>query len=139
MSDTRDQEGETREVPLEELMWHLYAVAFLFSISYAMVRDQHIRVDVLHERFSPRTRQLVEIVGIVLLLLPFLVVTIDHSIDWVRTSYQFSESSENPTGLPYRWLIKSMLPLSLGLLLLAAVSRLLQQVFLLKDRTAGGR
>jgi TRAP-type mannitol/chloroaromatic compound transport system permease small subunit len=111
-------------VPLEELMWHLYATAFMFGFSYALVRDAHVRVDLLHGRWSARTRAWVEIAGILCLLLPFAFVIFHHSLDWVAASYRLGESSQNPTGLPYRWLIKGVIPASFGLLLLAALSRL---------------
>lgn len=111
-------------VPLEELMWHLYATAFMCGFSYALVRDAHVRVDLLHSRWSARTRARMEVAGILLLLLPFAFVLFHQSLDWVAVSYRLGESSQNPTGLPYRWLIKAVIPLSFGLLLLAALSRL---------------
>lgn len=116
------------QVALEELMWHLYATAFMLGLSFALVSDQHVRVDLVHDRLSPRSRAWVEVFGIAFLLLPFAWVVFDHSLDWLAASYRVNESSENPTGLPYRWLIKSVIPLSFGLLLLAAVSRLLRQL-----------
>ena len=115
-------------VPLEELMWHLYATLFMLGFSYALVCDAHVRVDLLHGRWSARTRARVEIAGILLLLLPFAFVIFDHSLAWVAESYRLGESSQNPTGLPYRWLIKSVIPAGFGLLLLAALSRLWREL-----------
>lgn len=115
-------------VPLEELMWHLYATAFMLGFSYALVRDAHVRVDLLHDRWSARTRARVEIAGILFLLLPFAFVVFDHSLAWVAESWRLGEASENPTGLPYRWLIKGVIPASFGLLLLAAFSRLWREL-----------
>lgn len=115
-------------VPLEELMWHLYATAFMLGFSYALVRDAHVRVDLLHGRWSPRTRARLEISGILLLLLPFAFSLFHHSLDWVGDSWRLGESSQNPTGLPYRWLIKGVIPVSFGLLLLAAFSRLWREL-----------
>jgi len=115
-------------VPLEELMWHLYATAFMFGFSYALVRDAHVRVDLLHGRWPARSRARVEIAGILLLLLPFAFVIFHHSLDWVASSWRLGESSQNPTGLPYRWLIKGVIPVSFGLLLLAALSRLWREL-----------
>lgn len=126
------------QVALEELMWHLYATAFMLGLSYALVTDQHVRVDLLHERLSVRARAWVEVLGIVFLLLPFAWVVFDHSLDWLAASYRVNESSENPTGLPYRWLIKSLVPASFGLLLLAAISRLWRQLRVALPGCAGG-
>lgn len=125
-------------VALEELIWHLYATAFLFGLGYAQVTDRHVRVDVLQSRLSPPVKNLLEILGILFLLLPMLWVIIDHSIDWAWSSYNFNESSENPTGLPYRWLTKAMVPAAFLLLLIAALSRLVQQGLRLAGRVPDG-
>lgn len=113
-------------VPLEELMWHLYATAFMFGLSYALVRDAHVRVDLLYGGWSARTRAWVEIGGIILLLLPFVAVIFHQSLAWVGSAFRLGESSQNPTGLPFRWLIKAVIPVAFGLLLVATVSRLLR-------------
>ncbi len=122
-------------VPLEELMWHLYATAFMLGLSYALVRDAHVRVDLLHGRWSPRRRATVEVLGILLLLLPFAATLFHQSLDWVASAYRLGESSENPTGLPYRWVIKAVIPIGFGLLLLAALSRLWRQLRVAMGRT----
>ena len=60
-------------IQLEELQWHLYATGFLLGLSFAVTQDVHVRVDVLRERWSPELRAWIEIYGILLLLLPFIV------------------------------------------------------------------
>lgn len=116
---------------LEELMWHLYAIAFMFGISYAMVNDAHIRVDIVHMKLSRRMKHFWEIFGIIVFLLPFLIIIGLQSFDWVLESYRLNESSSDPTGLPYRWLIKAVIPLSFLLLTITTLSRLIQEVLLL--------
>jgi TRAP-type mannitol/chloroaromatic compound transport system permease small subunit len=118
-------------VPLEELMWHLYAVAFMFGMAYAVTNDSHIRVDVVHMVLPRRTQHIFEILGILFLLMPVLWVLFDHSLGWVTEAYRVNESSQNPTGLPYRWLIKSVVPTSMLLIFIAAVARLIQEATLL--------
>ena len=118
-------------VPLEELMWHLYAVAFMFGMAYAVTNDSHIRVDVVHMSLPKRTQHIFEIFGILLLLMPVLWVLFDHSLGWVAEAYRVNESSQNPTGLPYRWLIKGVVPVTMGLIFIAALARLIQEVMLL--------
>lgn len=118
-------------VLLEELIWHFYAVGIMFGLSYAMTTDSHIRVDLIHNRLSPRKRYIIEILGITILLMPFLWVILHHSIAWVYQSFEMQESSSNPTGLSHRWIIKSVLPISFGLMFLAATARLIQSVMLL--------
>jgi TRAP-type mannitol/chloroaromatic compound transport system permease small subunit len=115
--------GEGR-VEFEEIQWHLYATGFLLALGYALLTDSHIRVDVLHERFSPTLQAWVEFYGILLFLLPFVILVIVYSIPFVTTSFALSEISNAPGGLPFRWAIKAMLPLGFALLGLAALSRL---------------
>ncbi len=119
------------QVPLEELMWHLYAIAFMFGMAYAITNDSHIRVDIVHMALPKRAQHVFEILGIALLLMPFLWIIFDHSLDWVIQSYKVSESSSSPTGLPYRWIIKAVVPVTMVLLFIAAIARLIQEVSLL--------
>lgn len=121
-------------VPLEELMWHFYAVALMFGLSYAITNDTHIRVDLLHMSLSPKARHIIEILGILFLLMPFVWVIFHHSLGWVAQSYAVGESSQNPTGLPYRWIIKSVIPISFFMLFIAALARLIRSVLLLRHK-----
>lgn len=122
-------------VVLEELQWHLYAVGVMFGLSYALVTDSHIRVDLFHMRFSDRTRRWIEVFGILLLLLPFCLIMFFQSLDFLSESWRVNERSDAPLGLCCRWAIKSVIPISMGLLTLAAVSRLAHDAWvLLKGR-----
>ena len=121
-------------VPLEELMWHLYAIAFMFGMAYAITNDSHIRVDIVHMSLSPKAQHIIEILGILFLLMPFLWVLFDHSLSWAMDAFRVNESSQNPTGLPYRWIIKSVVPISAFLMFLAALARLIQEVLLLVNK-----
>jgi TRAP-type mannitol/chloroaromatic compound transport system permease small subunit len=118
-------------VPLEELMWHLYAIAFMFGMAYSITVDSHIRVDIVHIALPRPAQHIVEILGITLLLFPFLWILFDHSLGWVQEAYRVGETSSSPTGLPYRWVIKSVVPITMALMFLAALARLIQEVLLL--------
>ena len=115
--------GEGR-IEFEEIQWHLYSTGFLLGLSYAYQADKHIRVDVLHERFSPELKAWIELYGILLLLLPFVLLVLIFAVPFVMASYELSEVSQAPGGLPFRWMIKAALPLGFGLLLAGAISRL---------------
>lgn len=111
-------------IEFEEIQWHIYAAGFLLGLAYSYQADAHIRVDVVHERLSPRLQAWIELYGIVLFLLPFIALILIYSLPFVRTAYELGEVSQAPGGLPFRWAIKAMLPLGFVLLLLAVVSRL---------------
>jgi len=111
---------------LEEIEWHLAGAAWLVGLSYTLVKDSHVRVDVLFERFSLRRQVWVEFLGIVLLLLPFAAIVVYEAWPFFWSSFQQGEQSSAPAGLPARWAIKFFVPLSFALIALAAVSRLLK-------------
>jgi TRAP-type mannitol/chloroaromatic compound transport system permease small subunit len=115
----------------EEVTWHLAGAAWLIGLSYTLVHDAHVRVDVLHERFPLRTQAWIELLGLLLLLLPFLILTLSEAWPYFLSSYQQGEESQAPAGLPARWVLKFFLPLSFGLLIVAAVSRMMKCTALL--------
>tara|TARA_B100001105_G_scaffold204872_1_gene168674 strand:- start:130 stop:666 length:537 start_codon:yes stop_codon:yes gene_type:complete len=110
-------------IELEEIQWHLYSTGFLLGIGYTFQVDGHVRVDVVHERLSPRTQGWLELYGILLCVLPFTALILVFSVPFVASSYALSEVSVSPGGLPFRWVIKSMLFIGFLLLLFAIVSR----------------
>jgi len=111
-------------IEFEELQWHLYAIGWLCGLSYCYAADDHVRVDLLHERFSLRTQGWIELLGMLCLLLPFLALVLWFAIPFIEYSWQLSEVSEAPGGLPYRWLIKAVLFVGFALLVLATLARL---------------
>ena len=113
-------------IEFEEAQWHLYSVGFLVGIASGVVADAHVRVDVLRERFSPRTRAWIELYGLVLLLFPFVALVLAYSLPFVVFSFESDEVSMSAGGLPHRFLIKGALTAGFALLGLAGVSRLLR-------------
>ena len=118
-------------IVLEELQWHLYAIGVMFGVSYAQVNNAHVRVDLVYGGLRIRTKRIIDVIGILLLVLPFIVVIFIHSLDFVADAWRINESSESPSGLPWRWAIKAVIPFSFGMLGLAVVSRLIRDVVLL--------
>lgn len=110
-------------VQFEEAQWHLYAVGFMLGLAYVMVKDMDVRIDVLAERWSFRTRAWIEFYGLVLFLLPFIALVLWYALPFVGYSLSIGERSDAPGGLPWRWIIKSVMVLAFLLLALAAASR----------------
>lgn len=111
-------------VMAEEIEWHLAGAAWLIGLSYTLVSDDHVRVDVIHERLSLKKQVWIELLGLLFLLLPFVGIGLYVAWPYFMSSYLQGEVSQAPAGLPYRWALKFFLPLSFGLLIVAAVSRL---------------
>ena len=109
---------------LEELQWHLYATAFLIGLAYAVVSDQHIRIDVFSSGLPPRAKAWIELVGILVFALPFVLVVLAYGVPFVAAAFASGERSDQPSGLPFRFLVKGVLLVAFALLLLAFVARL---------------
>ncbi len=110
---------------LDEIQWHFYGLVTMIGISYALVTDSHVRVDILHAQLSRRARRFIEIVGILALLFPFIYLMVDQGFDYFHESFRVNERSSSPTGLPARWALKAVIPISFILLGLAALARLI--------------
>ena len=66
------------------------------------------------------------------LAIPFAAVILYDSIDFIEFSIRLNERSRSPGGLPYRWILKSVIPLAMGLLILAAMARTVRMIALLR-------
>jgi len=129
--------GPNPGTALTELQWHVYAAGFLIAIPFAMVRDNHVRVDVLAEHFSLRRKAWIELIGTLLFLVPFAVFVVIHAIPFMERSFRLNEVSPSPGGLGARWIIKSFIVSTFVLLLLAAFARVLRvSNFLFRRRAA---
>ena len=104
----------------EELKWHLCGTVFMLSGAYCLERNAHVRVDTFFAKFSSRWQAIVDMLGILLFVLPFAVMITINGLDIALDALSRSESSNDAGGLPYRWIIKSVIPL--GFFLLTAQS-----------------
>lgn len=116
----------TNYVWVEETQWHMYAVGFMIGIGFSIIHDAHVRVDVLAAGFHPRTRAIIELLGITLLMLPLFYFIILYAIPFVERSWVRNEVSSAPGGLTNRWAIKSLIVIAFGYMALAAIARLLR-------------
>jgi TRAP-type mannitol/chloroaromatic compound transport system permease small subunit len=106
-----------------ELQWYLFSLVFLLGGAYTLLRDDHVRVDVLYGRLSRRGRGLVDLAGTVVLLVPFAIFVLWVSWPSVRNSWAVLEGSPDPGGLP-RYPIRTMILVGFALLLLQGLGRL---------------
>ena len=112
---------------LLEIQWYLFAAIFMLAAGYTFLRNEHVRIDILTSRLSPRGQNVVDIVGILFFLLPMAGLILWLSWPIVMTSLASGEMSQNSGGL-IRWPVKMMLPLGLGLLVLQAFSELVKRI-----------
>ena len=117
LGSTKLQEGE----------WHLHAVLFLLCLGFAYLRNAHVRISLVHERFSPTTQRWIEFVGCLIFAIPYCAIVFYFAIDFVERSWNLNEASDSATGLPYRWAIKGFLPAGMLLLGVASIAVVLRK------------
>ena len=110
----------TGSVAMQELEWHLMAPICLLGLSYALLHDGHVKVDILYGRFPPHVQRLIDLVSMVLVcfVVGLLMVL---SFPYVEQSYAIGEKSPDPGGLENRWMLKALLPIGFGLLLIQSI------------------
>ncbi len=116
---------------LLEIQWYLFAAIFLLAAGYTLLRQEHVKIDVIAGRFSKRVQVWIEIVGLTCFLLPFAVIVFWMVIPLVINAYTSGEVSSNAGGL-IRWPVYALLPLGLALLAIQAISELIKRVAFLK-------
>lgn len=116
-----------------ELQWYLFAAVFLLASGYTMLRQEHVRIDVLSGRFSKKVQIWIDIVGITCFLFPFIFMIIKLAMPLVINAYQTGEVSSNAGGL-IRWPVFALLPLGLALLGIQGISELIKRIAFLQGR-----
>ncbi len=103
---------------LSDFQWYLLAAVALLPAGIVWLRDRHVRVDFAYCRFGAHGKAAVDLGGLIVFALPFLVLIIPYA--WEATLQSLARGEKSPNGgLIDRYLVRSMLPIGLGLLLLA--------------------
>ena len=119
-------------IAMQELEWHIFAVIMLYGTGYSLKHNAHVRVDFLYDRLSYKKQAWINILGTIFFLLPVAVLIIYGSWDFVMDSYTTNEISDNPGGLPYRWIIKAQIPFAFIFLILCAFNYIIHYVNVLR-------
>ena len=101
---------------LQELEWHFFDVVILLSISYTLRNNSHVRVDIFYDKFSLKTKSIINLIAGVFFILPLSFLIIYIGVGFVELSFIQHEASSDPGGLKYRWIVKSLMPLAFILL-----------------------
>ena len=112
---------------LLEIQWYLFAAVFLLCAPYTLQKNEHVRIDVLSGKLSPRGLAVIDIIGTLFFLLPMVILVLYLSLPLVLDSIKINEMSANAGGL-IRWPVKILLPIGFTLLALQGVSELIKRV-----------
>ncbi|MDW7695073.1 TRAP transporter small permease subunit [Flammeovirgaceae bacterium SG7u.111] len=121
-------------VAIFELEWHIFALIFILGAAYTLKHDKHVRVDIFYSRFSEKGKALVNLFGTIFFLVPFCLVVINGGIPYLETSLKLSEGSNDPGGLPARYIIKGSIIVGFSLLLLQGTSLIITSFFKLTGK-----
>jgi len=118
-----------------ELQWWLFSAVFLLAAPWTLALNEHIRIDILNQRFSRRVRNAIEIIGHVFFLMPMAAVIVWTSWPFFLTSYEQNEQSSNYGGLP-QWPAKFLIPLAFSILFIQGLSELIKRIAIMRCELA---
>lgn len=115
-------------IAMQESVNYLHALVFMAGAAYTLKHDEHVRVDILYTRFSSRGKAWINLLGSLILLLPFCIFLIWISLPYATNAWQLLEGSREAGGLPLVYVLKSFIPLMGLLLLLQGLSLIARSV-----------
>ena len=110
-----------------EIQWYLFGLIFLSCAAYTLLRNEHVRIDLISDRFSRREQAWIDIFGILFFQMPMAVGILVLSWPVFRLALQSSEMSNSAGGLIV-WPARLMIPCGFLLLILQAISELIKRV-----------
>ena len=116
---------------LLEIQWYLFSAVFLLGAGYTLLRNEHVRIDVIAGRLSKRAQAWIDIIGSIFFLLPMAIV-----IGWLAwplfvDSFQRNEVSTNAGGLII-WPARLLVPIGFAILALQGISELIKRIAFLR-------
>ena len=104
-----------------EVINYIYGPHFMLAAAYTLLYKAHVRIDVIYERFSPRTRGVLDIITYMVFFFPFCAIVLYQGVIYASTSWSIGETSES-AALRIVPLIKTVIPVTIGLLLIQGLA-----------------
>ena len=114
-----------------EIQWYLFSAVFLLCAGYTLLRNEHVRIDVITGRLSPKGRTWIDIIGLIFFLMPAVVVVVALSWPLFIKAYVMQEMSSNAGGL-IRWPVYALVPIGFFLLGVQGISELIKRIAFMK-------
>jgi TRAP-type mannitol/chloroaromatic compound transport system permease small subunit len=106
----------------QELEWHVFAFIFLIGAGYTLLRDGHVRVDIIYQRLGTKGQAWINFIGVVFFLIPGCMMLVITSFKFAYNAWTVMEGSPDPGGIPCRFLVKGAITAGFVLLVLQGIS-----------------
>jgi TRAP-type mannitol/chloroaromatic compound transport system permease small subunit len=116
-----------------EAQWYMFSGVFLLCAAWTLLRNEHIRIDVIAGRLSKRTQTWIDVFGTVFFLLPMVLLVLYESVPWALRALQSGEVSPSAGGL-ILWPAKILVPVGFALLFLQGLSELVKRIAFLRGQ-----
>lgn len=114
-----------------EAQWYMFSAVFLLAAAWTLLRNEHIRIDVIAGRFSRRTQTWIDVFGTLFFLIPMVLLVLYESVPWAIRAVNSGEVSPSAGGLVL-WPAKVLVPIGFSLLLLQGISELVKRIAFLR-------
>lgn len=118
-------------IPLQESIWYMHGTLFMVAAGYTLLHDGHVRVDIFYRKASPRYRALIDLLGVLVFLLPLCAATWWLSWRYVAHSWAIREGSTEISGLPFIYLLKSVILVFVVLMTIQGLALALRSLLVL--------
>ena len=118
---------------LQESVTWMHAAVFMLAAAYTLTREEHVRVDIFYSGLSNKFKAAIDLFGSVIWLIPFSILVIWASKNFVLSAFSIGETSPDPGGLPARYILKACIPLAFFLLVLQGISTAFSSIITLFD------
>ncbi len=123
-------------IALQESVLYLHALVFMLGAAYTFKSDEHVRVDVFYRGFSAKKKAWVNLIGAIIFLLPVTLYTTYLSYDYVSASWRVLETSPEPGGLPFIYLLKTLIPIMMITLIIQGLADIFKSIGIITDHTS---
>lgn len=114
-----------------ELQWQMFGAVFMLCAAYTLLRNEHIRIDIVNSHFPKAVRDWIDLVGHCFFLMPFVLIMLVDGWPFFLASWRIDEQSMNAGGLP-QWPAKFLIPAGFFLLFLQGISEIVKRVAVMR-------
>lgn len=121
-------------IAIQESVIYLHSFVFMIAIAYTYRHNEHVRVDIFYSKYSSTQKAWVDLAGTILLLFPFCIYLIVTSWGYAANSWALLEGSREAGGLPFLFILKTLVPLMPALLLLQGIATVCHSLSIIKNK-----